>query len=302
MKFRTEFEVLKSELTLDPSKPVVMVGSCFTQNMAAKMNSHLWKAVDPCGTLYNPFSLAFAIEMMLGKDNGIEEFEKSLFEFNGIWNSNFFDSSFSSGIKEDCVEEFRLRQNEFINALNQGQTLIATFGTSICYHLQSNGMTVGNCHKRPSNLFFEKRMKIKDIVDCWNIVIDKLRNLYPEIKIIFTVSPVRHLKNGFSGNSRSKAVLQIAIEEICGFNDNCVYFPAYEIMTDDLRDYRFYASDLVHPSQEAIDYIWEKFRLTFMDENGNKILEEGYKKMKAALHRPKTGALGKPLCQQSRLG
>ena len=295
MRFRTEYESVRSSLTLSPEKPVVMAGSCFTQNMARKMNDHLWKAVNPLGTLYNPFSIAFAIEMMADDDKGEAKFEKSLFEFNGIWNSRMFDSSFSSSYKEDCIEEFLLRQKEFIEVITEGRVLILTFGTSICYYLKETDLIVGNCHKQPANLFYEKRMSIEEIVSLWNQVIEKLINVFPDIKIIFTVSPVRHLKNGFTGNSCSKAVLQLGIENICNDNANAYYFPAYEIMNDDLRDYRFYASDLVHPSEEGIEYIWEKFIETFLDESGRTLLKEGLKKAKASSHRPKIGALGHPI-------
>ncbi|MCH5242627.1 MAG: GSCFA domain-containing protein [Muribaculaceae bacterium] len=295
MKFRTEYLSQRSSLTLSPLKPVVMAGSCFSENIAEKMREHLWKAVNPFGTLYNPFSICKAIDLMLDLEKGYERFEQTLFEFRGIWNSHCFDSSFSSRIKEDCIQEFLNRQKEFLENLSQGKVLIVTFGTSICYHLKKDESIVGNCHKQPSELFYEKRMSEGDVFIYWHVLIESLKKRFPDIAIIFTVSPVRHLKNGFVGNSRSKAVLQLGVEEICKYDDKCFYFPAYEIMLDDLRDYRFYASDLSHPSDEAIEYIWEKFRETFLDEEGNRILNEGSKKFKALHHRPKTGALGKKL-------
>lgn len=295
MKFRTEYQSERSRLTLCPRKPVVMAGSCFTQNIAAKMEDHLWKAVNPFGTLYNPFSIAFAINWMLDKEKGEFLFEKSLFQFNGVWNSHMFDSSFSSLEKENCIKEFLLRQQEFHQCISEGKTLIVTFGTSICYHIKETGIPVGNCHKQPSDLFYEKRMEINEIISYWDVIIEKLNETHPGINIIFTVSPVRHLKNGFTGNSRSKAVLQLAIEEICKYNERCFYFPAYEILNDDLRDYRFYATDLVHPSEEGIEYIWEKFCETYLSEEGRRILKEGEKKVKASSHRPKLGALSQPL-------
>ena len=295
MKFRTEYPAKKSPLTLSPEKPVVMAGSCFSENIAGKMREHLWKAVNPFGTLYNPFSICMAIDMMLDLEKGYERFERSLFEFNGIWNSHNFDSTFSSRIKNDCIEEFINRQKDFLENISDGRVLIVTFGTAICYHLKETDSIVGNCHKQPSDLFNEKRMPVSDVFIYWHVLIDNLKRRFPDIAIIFTVSPVRHLKNGFIGNSRSKAALQLGIEEICKYDNNCYYFPAYEIMLDDLRDYRFYASDLAHPSEEAVEYIWEKFRETYLDEEGNRKLVEGARKARAAQHRPKTGALGKPL-------
>lgn len=295
MKFRTEYYAKKSPLTLSPEKPVVMAGSCFSENIAKKMREHSWKAVNPFGTLYNPFSICKAIYLMLDLEKGYERFEKTLFEYDEIWNSHCFDSSFSSRNKNDCIQEFLNRQKIFIENISEGRVLIVTFGTSICYHLRESDTIVGNCHKQPSELFCEKRMSVSDIFIYWQVLIDRLKKRFPDISLIFTVSPVRHLKNGFTGNSRSKAMLQLGVEEICKYADNCYYFPAYEIMLDDLRDYRFYTSDLSHPSEEAVDYIWEKFRETYLEEEGNRLLEEGSKKYKASNHRPKTGALGKVL-------
>ena len=295
MKFRTEYKPEKSVLTLNPGVPAVLAGSCFSINIARKMDEHGWEAVNPLSTLYNPVSILEAIDMMSDLVNGSARFENSLFYGNDIWSSWWFDSSFSSVNREDCREEFKIRQNEFKTKLEEGKLLIITFGTSICYYLCDENFPVGNCHKQPAALFYRKRLTIEEIVEQWNQLISKLQNKFKDLKIIFTVSPVRHLKDGFSGNSRSKAVLQLAVEEICGRNKDCFYFPAYEILNDDLRDYRFYASDLSHPSEEAIEYIWQKFLDTFIDSSGQQLLEEGARHFKALNHKPKLGALNKPL-------
>lgn len=295
MKFRSEYKAQKAPFSLDPQKPVVLSGSCFSQHIAAKMTECRWEAINPLGTLYNPYSISSAIEMMVSGEKGKERFESSLFCFNGVWNSHMFDSSFSSSVREDCLKEFEIRQNTFKNKLSEGKAIIITFGTSICQCLKENSGIVGNCHKQPSSLFYERRLSINEITDIWHKEIKNLKESFPGIRFIFTVSPVRHLKNGFEGNSRSKAILQLAIEEICLQHDNCWYFPAFEILNDDLRDYRFYASDLVHPSEEAVEYIWGNFLQTFVDEPGLRYLEEGKKAWKASHHRPKLGALGKPI-------
>ena len=297
MKFRTEYKADRASLTLDPSKPVVLVGSCFSQNMAAQMSEHGWEAVLPCGTLYNPFSIGLALDMLIDEKRGVERFEKSLFHADGLWNSHRFDSSFSSSNKEDCIEEFKLRQKMLSEKLAEGNTMIVTFGTSICYNLRNNEGVVGNCHKQPATNYYTQRLTDSSILSTWEVINKELQEKFPDLKIIFTVSPVRHLKDGFTANSRSKAVLLLAVEEICQYNENCFYFPAFEILNDDLRDYRFYASDLSHPSQEAIEYIWEKFCDTYIDEDGRRMLLEGEKRIKAQQHRPKRGALGKPLSQ-----
>ena len=295
MKFRTEYKADKASFTLNPQHPIVLAGSCFSQNIARKMEEHGWTAINPLGTLYNPISICFAIDMMLDAEKGTERFEQSLFEFNGIWNSNWFDSSFSSLYREECVQEFLNRRDLLIKTLKEGKTLIVTFGTSLVYHRIEDRIPVGNCHKQPSGLFYQQRMTSSEVLSYWDCVIERLREQIPDIRLIFTVSPVRHLKDGFTGNSKSKAILLLGVEDIIRYNERCHYFPAYEILNDDLRDYRFYASDLSHPSEEAIDYIWEKFVDTYIEENGLKMLEEGRKKYIASQHRPKLGALGHPL-------
>ena len=297
MKFRTEYTPEKSRLVIDPEKPVVMAGSCFTQNMAEKMRQHEWEVADPFGTLYNPLSIGEAFRAMMADDDG--KFEDSLFFDGQLWRSWLFDSSFASREKENCVAEFRKRKSEFESALQGGNLLIVTFGTSICYFLEGSQNVVGNCHKQPAERFYRRRLGIEETALYWQEILREIKARYPALQVVFTVSPVRHLKDGFTGNSRSKAVLQLAIEKICGENDCCHYFPAYEILNDDLRDYRFYASDLVHPSEEGVAYIWEKFIATYLDDRGLQRLREGSRTYKARHHRPMTGALGQPLNDRS---
>lgn len=143
-------------------------------------------------------------------------------------------------------------------------------------------------------MFLRKRLSVSRIVETWSALVCDLKEIYPDLRIIFTVSPVRHLKDGFEGNARSKAILLLATEELCHTHDFCSYFPAYEILNDDLRDYRFYASDLVHPSQEAVEYIWEIFKSTYLDKEGLEILKEGERISKGWKHRPLPNATIKP--------
>lgn len=286
MKFRTEFIAEKAPFTLSPARPVILVGSCFSQNIARKMEQHQWEAHLPTGTLYNPLSIALALRLLIDSEKGASGFEDSLFQHNGIWNSFLFPSSFSSAVRERCIEEFRKRQEEFQDAMKKGAALIITLGTSICYRLKETGEVVGNCHKLPSERFYKERLSVSEIRNCMNPVIQDLKKDFSGIRIIFTVSPVRHLKDGFVGNARSKAILQLGVEEICSQIEGCYYFPAYEILNDDLRDYRFYASDLCHPSEDAVEYVWEKFCDTYLDNAGLNLIKEGNRKYKTSLHRP----------------
>ncbi|MCH5225552.1 MAG: GSCFA domain-containing protein [Muribaculaceae bacterium] len=265
--------------------------------MAQKMNEHDWEALLPAGTLYNPLSIAEALFMMTDSEYGLQRFENSLFQDNGIWHSSFFDSSFSSRNRDDSLEEFLTQSRLIHEKLSEGGQLVVTFGTSICYFSLIEKKVVGNCHKQPQTFFSRRRVNTNEIFMIWGKVLAMLRERYPGIKTIFTVSPVRHLKDGFEGNARSKAVLLLSIEDIVVNNPDSRYFPAFEIVTDDLRDYRFYADDLVHPSSQAVDYIWEKFVETFIDSKGKKLLEEGLKKHKTLHHRPLLGALSRPLSE-----
>lgn len=289
MKFRTEYQAKKSTLTLDPDIPVLMLGSCFADNMATRMRSCLWDASNPFGTLYNPASIAHAIT---ATDREIEE---SVFETDGLVKSWLFDSRIMSETAKDTIQSFTTRREEFFEKLKTAQALFVTFGTSWVYELMSKpGYVVANCHKMPPSMFCRRRLSVGEIVCLWRETIEMLREVNPELELVFTVSPVRHLKDGFEGNTRSKAVLQLSVEEICGSVEKCSYFPAYEILNDDLRDYRYYNTDLVHPSAEGVEYIWEKFRETYIDASGEASLREGERLVKAAAHRPLPSAVTEP--------
>lgn len=284
MKFRTEYTPLRNKQTLDPAKPAALAGSCFSDNIASRMRSALWPAANSLGTLYNPVSIAKALELTILSGDPEGDFRKSLFEYNGYWNSRFFGSKFSGTTLDEAIGKFRQRAQEFRNALTEGKTLIVTFGTSWVFDLE-DGTTVGNCHKLPASCFSRRRLSIEEIIGIWKRLLMKLQDKIQGLNVIFTVSPVRHLKDGFHGNSISKAILLLSTEEICRSVGNCTYFPAYEILNDDLRDYRFYASDLVHPSEEGIEYIWENFVKTFLDESGRETLLKGEKEFKRLNHR-----------------
>lgn len=295
MNFRTEFCAKKSLLTLNPEHPVVLMGSCFAQNIKAKMDQCGWRAFNPGSTLFNPVSIATAIRLFCDTESGHKKFEDSLFSSQSTTHSWLFGSSFSSAQPADAIAEFRLQQQQFISALESHATLVFTFGTAIVYYLKENELPVGNCHKQHPDLFSKKRLSAEEICEVWFPLITLLQERYPSLEIIFTVSPVRHLKDGFTENSLSKATLLLAEEKICKSFSRCHYFPAFEILNDDLRDYRFYASDLAHPSETAIEYVWQKFKDMYLDGDGLQILKQGEKAFKAASHRPLTGALGKPL-------
>lgn len=290
MKFRTEYKITRSSLTLDPERPIVLVGSCFAANIAAKMQECMWNAFNGIGTLYNPMSIAKVLKLLMIEDFDIKDIEYSLFESNERVNSWLFDSHFSASSREKCIQSIKETRKRLLEVFEDAQALIITFGTAWCYsHAgmseDENEYIVANCHKMPSSLFHRRRVSIEEISSVWIDLCDKLKKKYPNLRIIFTVSPVRHLKDGFEGNTLSKATLHLAVERICEKTPECIYFPAYELVNDDLRDYRFYASDLVHPSDSAVEYIWEIFCNTFLDQQGMMKIKEGNKMFKRLNHR-----------------
>lgn len=286
MKFRTEIKDLNYPFLLDPNKTVVLIGSCFAENIARKMHECQWNVFNGAGTLYNPMSIAKVIDLLALSDECSAELSSSIFEAEGLTHSWLFDSHFSRIEAIDLIKNVESVREDLIQSLEKSQALIVTFGTSWCYFLEGKeNYIVANCHKQPQSLFSRRRVSVSEIVDLWTDLICRLTARFPDLKVIFTVSPVRHLKDGFEGNSRSKATLLLAVEELCAGSADAFYFPAYEIVCDDLRDYRFYAQDLVHPSDSAVEYIWEIFRKSFVDTRGEELIRQGNKRFKALNHR-----------------
>lgn len=286
MKFRTELKPEKFPFTLDPRRPVVAVGSCFADNIADRMRRSLWVAENPFGTLFNPVSIADAIALALSA--GAEsEFDSTLFtDAQGIVHSRAFGSAFSGSSEEECIRKFRNSADRFRNLLTEGKILFVTFGTAYVYTFRETGRIVGNCHKEPATLFERSRLSVEMIVKRWRETIADLRRDCPELKVVFTVSPVRHKKDGLHANTISKGILHIAVERLCEDIPDAFYFPAYELMIDDLRDYRFYADDLVHPSASGVEYIWEYLQETLLDDTGRDLVRRGEKEFKRGHHRP----------------
>jgi hypothetical protein len=204
-------------------------------------------------------------------------------ESSGLWFSWDFSTLFSSPRREEAERRTAEGMVALKERVADSGALLVTFGTAWIYELE-DGMVVANCHKRPAKMFRRRLMGVDEITGLWSPLIERLKALNPGIKIIFTVSPVRHLADGFAGNLRSKARLILACEELSRL-PGCDYFPAYEILTDDLRDYRFYADDLLHPTEFAADYIMEKFIATYVPEEEFPHLQQGIKEYKRLNHR-----------------
>ncbi|MDE7419846.1 MAG: GSCFA domain-containing protein [Muribaculaceae bacterium] len=288
MKFRTEYEARPGGFILNPEQSIVLLGSCFTDYIGKRMRFCRWRAYpNLCGTLYNPSSIANILRITSTWENIFDIIDDSIAQRDNLWISWLSDSGCTRYTKQDTKESVFSRLLDLHNNLKEAKALIVTFGTAWVFELKDRqGYIVSNCHKFPSDTFIRRRLSISEIIKEWNDILKKLSDFNPALKVLFTVSPVRHLKDGFEGNSSSKAILRLACEEICKLSDNADYFPSFEIMNDDLRDYRFYDNDLVHPSDMAVDYIWEKFQDRYLSKASRGLLAEGEKVTRRLQHRP----------------
>lgn len=284
MQFRTPFVPAPSSLRLSVKQPLLLIGSCFATNVGALMRGSLWNVdVNPCGTLFNPASVARAVELALGK----AEFSGVWQDDKGIWRSWDFPTEFAALSAEECAERCLKALANLRNALAQSQALVATFGTSFLYELKDKpGRVVANCHKQPSSLFCRRLMPADEIVATWSRTFRLCKDFNPNLTFILTLSPVRHLRDGFDGNSLSKANLRVAIARLVDECADAVYFPSFEIVTDDLRDYRFYADDMVHPSAATSKYVFDLFCDTFLPAEDINILKRGRSLLARSAHRP----------------
>lgn len=288
MRFRTEYEAKPGGRLLNPEESAVLIGSCFTDYIGERMRTCRWRAFpNVTGVLYNPCSIANILRIACGEDEISQAIEDSIVNKDSLWMSWLADSKCTSSKRQETIDRITDKLIALHERMAEAKALIVTFGTAWIYELKERpGYVVSNCHKFPADTFVRRRLTVGEIAGEWKNLLKLLSESFPDLRIIFTVSPVRHLKDGFEGNSRSKAILQLACEEICRDNDNVEYFPSYEIMNDDLRDYRFYASDMVHPSPEAVEYIWEKFQDRYLSKESRALLAEGEKVTKRLNHRP----------------
>ena len=270
---------------LHHSDSVVLLGSCFSDNMGGKMHGALINAlVNPMGTLYNPMSIASGVQRLIEcRPMAGQE----LFMQSGVWNSYDFHSRYSMPDKQVTLDRMNQRIELGHKTLRQAQLLTITLGTAIVYRLRSTGQVVANCHKVPQHEFERKMASVPEMAQVLDGMLTALHQFNPNLRIIFTVSPIRHIADGLDVNSLSKASLRVAIQNaIVSHQEYCDYFPAYEIMLDDLRDYRFYTSDMVHPSDVAVEYIWQAFQATYLDDRSALAVARCERVHKRLQHRP----------------
>ena len=212
--------------------------------------------------------------------------EKDLRFDKGIWYSLMHHSSFSSTNQSECLEKINLRIVKGREMLGKARWIIFTWGTARVYEWKETGEIVGNCHKLPDRLFTRRLLGVEEVVSVFGSLLKKIHLINPDAQFLFTVSPIRHAKDGMHGNQLNKAVLLLAIEKLCREIPSCHYFPSYEIMLDELRDYRFYADDMLHPTPLAVNYIWECFCSSFFTADTLRIMKDWQEIRKALEHRP----------------
>ena len=319
MELMTRIDIPASEWKMETGAKVLLVGSCFADEVGQRFVRGGFEAmVNPFGTLYNPASIAVNLlralsekEVELPRSSIIPSVGASISTWGtpvdrcgarrltgvghtvfedaeGRWHSWLHHSSFSSTDVATVVERINSTTHRVADFLRGADVLIVTLGTAIIYRLKETGMLVANCHKQPDNLFVRERLNAYDIVDQWQMLLQLLESVNPNLKVIFTVSPIRHKRDGYHVNQISKGILLQAVDEIVNGqlpNSKCGYFPSYEIMMDELRDYRFYADDMIHPSEKAVEYIWQRFQDTYLDNKNKDAVAKATKEWRKSQHR-----------------
>jgi len=280
MKLRTEIENMPSQQRIGCRDGIVVFGSCFAENIGSWLKDMcLDVCCNPFGVLYNPSSIAKSIQGLLDEKRFTsEEMVKAP---DGLYYSFAHHGKLYATSAEELVDTLNKEQANAEEALSKAKHLLITFGTSWVY--EKDGEVVANCHKFPSNVFTRRMLSVEEIVELFETLIDT----FPDKHIIFTVSPIRHVKDTLHGNQLSKSTLLLAIDKLCRLYPSQVeYLPIYELLIDDLRDYRFYAEDLVHPSDLAIEFVKEYFAENCLDAECKEFIKEVLPLVKSSQHRP----------------
>jgi hypothetical protein len=283
MELRTIVHTDPSAEKIDYSTGVMLIGSCFATEIGMKMHSgRMPVMINPTGTVYNPVSVSRTLEIV---SENRKFHTDDLYNNKGTWLSFHHYTEFSAGNPERVLEKINRRTEVAHEFLRSAKFLFLTFGTARVYRWKPTGAIVSNCHKIPSSSFEQELLSVNDIVGLWRNQLDTLQSHFPDLKVVFTVSPIRHWKDGAHGNQVSKSTLILAIEYLLDHPAVYGYFPAYEIVMDDLRDYRFYSTDMLHLSDTAIDYVWNAFSGSYLTREALDIWKEVDRITKALGHR-----------------
>lgn len=284
MQFRTQIPISKTNHPIDYNSKVISLGSCFAENMAEKFDYFKFQSeTNPFGIIFNPVSIETIIKRVIQ-----QEFytEKDVFFYNERWHSYEVHSDLSNSDRQELLETLNKALSETYKQLTEATHIIITYGTSWIYRNIESDQIVANCHKVPQKQFLKELLSVEVIQKSIQNTIEFIQTLNPNINFIFTISPVRHIKDGFVENQLSKSHLFTALHQTFDFRlSTHNYFPSYEIMIDELRDYRFYAEDMLHPNQVAIDYIWNRFSENYIAESSISLMQEISEIQKSLRHR-----------------
>ena len=286
MELRTTFSIEPSERKITYNDRIMFIGSCFATSIGSQLEfGRMPVMINPAGTVYNPVSVCNTIDTITGR----KKYDSSnLYKYEDIYISFDHYTDFSSGNSEEILNKINKKSEEALKFLSRASFLFVTFGTARVFRWIESGKIVSNCHKIPAARFTHELLSPDEIIFLWNNQLDKLKSFFPDLKVVFTISPVRHWKDGAHGNQVSKSVLFLAVEKLLEHQSKPAYFPAYELVMDDLRDYRFYDNDMLHLSVRAVDYIWESFCNCYFDKATAGLWNEVSAIQKAVSHRVQT--------------
>lgn len=281
MNFRTTFNIPLTDYPIQYSSSIVSLGSCFADLMGQRLaNAKFDILVNPFGTIFNPISLSGLLQA------DALFFEPYFIQHQSVWYNYQAHSQCAAISRAALAEDLQSRANLLQNYLQKSNYLIITLGTAWVYELVAQGQTVANCHKQAAKSFQKRLLHVEEIEAAFEQCYFFLQKLNPSLNIILTVSPVRHIKDTLPLNAVSKSVLRLACHYIAEKHENISYFPAYELLTDDLRDYRFYAPDMIHPSDVAENYIWEHFKQTYCRPETLTLIQQWHEIQRDLAHRP----------------
>ena len=283
MDLQTKIPLGRAKASIDYEGKLLLLGSCFAEHIADKLYYHRFQLIS------NPFGILFhsiAIENLLQRSlSGQRYTENELFYLNEAWHSFDAHSDLSKTSNDETLKELNTGLEKTRAQLLEATHVIITFGTAWVYRNKESKRIVANCHKVPQKEFTKELLSVDTLHESLNTILETIKLANENAAVIFTVSPVRHLKDGFVENTRSKAHLITAIHQLT-HNERVYYFPSYELVMDELRDYRFYAKDMIHPNEVAVDYIWERFKETWIDPHIYPVMEAVNEVQKGLAHRP----------------
>ena len=287
MILQTKIPLNPCDNPIDYQSRLVLLGSCFVENIGKKLDYFKFQQCqNPFGILFHPLAIQNLVQRAV---QDIPYHPDEIFEQDGIWRCFDAHSDLRAGDSEELLQLLNQRLMETKSWLAVSSHIIITLGTAWVYEYLNSNRIVANCHKVPQKQFSKKLLGVSEIESSLHRLIELIQKVNSNAQIIFTISPVRHLKDGFIENQQSKAHLITAVHSLLssrGLSRDLNYFPSYEIMMDELRDYRFYGKDMVHPNELAVDYIWEKFKSVWVDENEYPIMDKVDAVQKGLMHRP----------------